>query len=141
MKKRGFTLAEILISMAVIGVVAAMCVPTLGVSARKKANLATLKVTTSDIETAFGTMLATYGEQEIKQDWIDKGTYKKYLKMDGDKTKNGSQLIGFDGIDKEFTIDVNGKGVKPDREFYDVFKCKMDSYGLITCETENETNG
>ena len=53
MKKLGFTLAEVLIAMAVIGVVAAISLPTLGVNARKKANLTTLRVTKADFETVF----------------------------------------------------------------------------------------
>ena len=40
MKKIGFTLAEILISLSIIGIVAAITIPTLGTNANKKANYA-----------------------------------------------------------------------------------------------------
>ena len=136
MKKFGFTLAEILISLAIIGIVAAICIPTLGTSARKKANITTLKVTTADIETAMGAMMVASGTEEVDPAWISDGKYKKYLKMDGNKTKNGSELIGFNEYGTEFTIDVNGDGTKPDKEGYDQFKCTMDEYGLITINTE-----
>ena len=45
MKKNGFTLAEILISMAIIGTVAAVTIPTLNINANENANIAKYKKT------------------------------------------------------------------------------------------------
>ena len=53
MKKRGFTLAEILVTLAVIGVLAALVTPALMQSSRDKANAAKLSSTISNIEKAF----------------------------------------------------------------------------------------
>ncbi len=57
MKKRGFTLAEILITLGIVGVVAALTAPALVMSSRNEANAAKLSVTVSNLENAFTSML------------------------------------------------------------------------------------
>ena len=53
MKKRGFTLAEVLITLGIIGVVAALTAPALVTSSRNEANAAKLSVVVSNLENAF----------------------------------------------------------------------------------------
>lgn len=53
MKKFGFTLAEVLITLSIIGVVAALTAPTLVTSSRNQANAARLSVIVSNLENAF----------------------------------------------------------------------------------------
>ena len=53
MKKRGFTLAEVLITLGIIGVVAALTAPSLVMSSRNQSNAAKLAVIVSNLENAF----------------------------------------------------------------------------------------
>lgn len=53
MKKRGFTLAEVLITLGIIGVVAALTAPSLVMNSRNESNAAKLAVTMSNLENAF----------------------------------------------------------------------------------------
>ena len=57
MKKRGFTLAEVLITLGIIGVVAALTAPALIMSSRNEANAAKLSVTVSNLENALTTAI------------------------------------------------------------------------------------
>lgn len=58
MKKLGFTLAEVLISLALVGVVSALTVPTLISAHQKNVQAATLSTAISDFETAMRSMIA-----------------------------------------------------------------------------------
>ncbi len=83
MKKFGFTLAEVLITLGIIGVVAALTAPALVLSSRNEANAAKLSVVVSNLENAFTTMIAKentsnlYGTKAwgVVQgaDWADNG--------------------------------------------------------------------
>lgn len=53
MKKRGFTLAEVLITLGIIGVVAALTAPQLVTSSRNEATCSKLSTTVSNLENAF----------------------------------------------------------------------------------------
>lgn len=53
MKKTGFTLAEVLITLGIIGVVAALTAPALVMNSRNEANAARLSVIVSNLENAF----------------------------------------------------------------------------------------
>ncbi len=57
MKKFGFTLAEVLITLGIIGVVAALTAPALVMQSRNEANAAKLAVATSNLENAFTTAI------------------------------------------------------------------------------------
>ena len=57
MKKHGFTLAEVLITLGIVGVVAALTAPALVLSSRNEANAAKLSVTVSNLENAFSSIL------------------------------------------------------------------------------------
>ena len=138
MKRNGFTLAEILISIAIIGIVAAISLPTLGVSARKQANKSAYKVAKSDIETAFGAMMVANAEDEIRniEGWNTISKLEKFIKIDSDGvTKNGTQ-IKFDG--DKLTMDVNGPKGKPNKLKVDQFECTVDDYGLLECDVDEE---
>lgn len=53
MKKRGFTLAEVLITLGIIGVVAALTAPQLVMSSKNEATCSKLATTVSNLENAF----------------------------------------------------------------------------------------
>lgn len=58
MKKYGFTLAEVLIALGIIGVVASLTAPTFVSNIRNTANASRLSATVSTLENAFTTMIA-----------------------------------------------------------------------------------
>lgn len=99
MKKSGFTLAEVLIAMGLIGVIAAMTVPTFVMNGRQQANDAKFASSIADLENAFGTMVTTeavdgffdtefYGNPTKKDDTTKDYVIKKYIKISGDGTTN-----------------------------------------------------
>ena len=90
MKKRGFTLAEVLIAMGLVGVIAAMTIPTFVTSSRQQANDAKVASTISDLENVFGNMIVTedvdlYTETAFYED-LTEATLSKYLKLNGSAT-------------------------------------------------------
>ena len=159
MKKTGFTLAEILISIAIIGVVAAISLPTLGTSAKKQANEAKLKVVISDLENAFSTMITSEVTERLQETkaWDDSDSefieeYSKYLKITSTETgnyggaafttKNGAlvEIIRDSSVDNDghigyVHIDVNGKD-KPNKINIDMFECYLDQYGMLEVAEE-----
>lgn len=58
MDKRGFTLAEVLITMGILGVIIALTLPGFVVNNRNAANASKLSATVSDLENTFSTMNA-----------------------------------------------------------------------------------
>lgn len=58
MKKFGFTLAEVLLALGIIGVVASLTAPTFVSNIRNTTNAARLSATVSTLENAFTTMIA-----------------------------------------------------------------------------------
>lgn len=159
MKKTGFTLAEILISIAIIGVVAAISLPTLGIGAKKQANEAKLKVVISDLENAFSTMITSEVTERLQETkaWDDSEAefieeYSKYLKITSTETgnyggaafitKNGAlvEIIRDSSVDNDghigyVHIDVNGKD-KPNKKEADQFECNLDQYGMLEVAKE-----
>ncbi len=65
MKKRGFTLAEVLITLGIVGVVAALTAPALVMSSRNEANAARLSVVVSNLENAFQSAIAQEGADNL----------------------------------------------------------------------------
>lgn len=57
MKRKGFTLAEVLVTLGIIGVVAALTIATLVNNAQNQANASKLSSTVSTLENAFGVVL------------------------------------------------------------------------------------
>lgn len=80
--KFGFTLAEVLITLAVIGVVAALTLPAAITNHRKKAAAAKLVQTVSILE------------QAIKRAEADKGPYNDWDCQDGDARYYGDIYLG-----------------------------------------------
>lgn len=92
MKKPGFTLAEVLVAMGIIGVISAMTLPTFMSGVHNKAHAAKLAAAVSEYENVFGTMLLK--ENQIDMADTELGTsianndatginqaYSKYAKM------------------------------------------------------------
>ena len=108
MKKSGFTLAEVLIAMGIIGVVAAMILPTFVMNGRQQANDAKFSSSIADLENAFGTMITKevvdgfsetkFGKdktaKEIDTDGNEDYVLKSYIKTSGDGTTLASMYGG-----------------------------------------------
>ena len=67
MKKFGFTLAEVLITLGIIGVVAALTAPALVLNARNESNAARLSVVVSNLENAFTSALVQENVANLTQ--------------------------------------------------------------------------
>ena len=65
MNKRGFTLTEVLITLGIIGVIAALTIPALVQSGQNEANAAKLSVVVSTLENALTTMIAREGAPNL----------------------------------------------------------------------------
>ena len=87
MKKRGFTLAEILISMALIGVIASLTLPTFVANSRNRANAAKLASTVNAVETALQAMMAAEAEDDFSRTtWgqdLEAASLGEFLKLNG----------------------------------------------------------
>lgn len=77
-KNLAFTLAETLIVMGIIGVVAALTIPSLTNSTNNKDVVAKVRKAHTNLEDAFGRMVGTYGEMD---EWgaLDTNTFSKRL--------------------------------------------------------------
>jgi prepilin-type N-terminal cleavage/methylation domain-containing protein len=141
----GFTLAEVLISMSIIGVIAAMTIPTLQYNYKKKEYSTKLKKFYSSIENAIIDMEASNGSfRELQKPTTYESCYKWYMDnldpyighayvKSSSRTvyyKDGSKLDTFyPGSCMDIIYDVNGDR-KPNKEGYDRFRflfCFTDS--------------
>lgn len=90
MKKRGFTLAEVMIALGLIGVIASLTIPTFIANSRNKANASKLATTISAVENAFTSMISAEMANDLTE--TDFGSDKseanlgKFLKLDGSTT-------------------------------------------------------
>lgn len=67
MKKFGFTLAEILITLTTIGIVAGLTIPSFVSNTQNKTNAAKLSTTITTLETAFSNMMADEAVAEFNE--------------------------------------------------------------------------
>ena len=85
MRKFGFTLAEVLITLAIVGVTAALTIPTVVSDNKNKANAAKLSTTMSELENAFTSMIATETVNDLSETEFginpSAATLGKYLKI------------------------------------------------------------
>ena len=94
MKKTGFTLTEVIITLGIIGIVAALVAPSLIQSGQNEANAARLATTVSNMENAFSAALAQEHTDSLYDTamWANTGTstafygeLNRYLKLSGIK--------------------------------------------------------
>lgn len=91
MKKRGFTLAEVMIALTLIGVIASLTVPTFVANSKNKANAAKLATTVTAVENAFTSMLVSEGVNTIEETAFGReanaanlaGHLSQYIKLAG----------------------------------------------------------
>jgi len=141
-KKSGFTLAEVLITLGIIGVVAAMTIPTLMMNYQKQVWESKLKKAYSVATNACERMLveenvSRVNETEVYGE-ISNDTLRKYFKLmkDGtDVTGKGfsillpdSAILYLTAADNGFTFytDVNGEETRPNLAGRDLFQFRLD---------------
>lgn len=110
MKKRGFTLAEVLITLGIIGVVAALTAPSLVMSSRNESNAAKLAVTVSNLENAF--------TNAIVQEDVD-NIYKTRMWSSSDlgSYSDDASIAPFIGNLSKY-IHLNGYEITKAKDFY-----------------------
>ncbi len=112
MKKSGFTLAEVLVTLGIIGVVAALTAPALILSSRNQSNAAKLSVVVSNLENAFANAIAQEGADNLygTRMW----SQGRVNSTEGDKARFVGELgrymvlNGYKDSDREFYQDVGG---------------------------------
>lgn len=67
MKKKGFTLTEILLSVLIIGVISSITIPTVAKNYKFRTYAKKLAVVKADVETAFSSMIATEGVNDLSE--------------------------------------------------------------------------
>lgn len=124
MKRKGFTLAEALIAIAIVGVVTAMTIPNLVANYRKNAWASALSVAVSNFETAMTTMIYKEDVADLSgtKAWIAAGPQVfttigiKFNEIDAKdgvftmKMKNGTVY--------EFTKQLSDENEKSERDVY-----------------------
>lgn len=109
MKKRGFTLAEVLITLGIIGIIAALTAPSLIISSRNEATAAKLATVMSNVENAFTTAI-------IKEN-VDTLTETSFW-VKSDKDATALDTAQFAGNLNKY-IHLNGFGDTTPYKFYD----------------------
>lgn len=79
MKKYGFTLAEVLIALGIIGVISSLTAPTFIANIQNSSNAARLSATVSTLENAFTTMIAKEEADTLfeTEAWNDYGSNRR----------------------------------------------------------------
>ncbi|MBP3848077.1 type II secretion system protein [bacterium] len=141
-KKSGFTLAEVLITLGIIGVVAAMTIPTLMMNYQKQVWESKLKKAFSVATNACERMLieenvSRVNETELYGD-VSNDTLRKYFKLMQDGTEVSgrgfsillpdSAVLYINAVDNGFTFytDVNGLESRPNSAGRDLFEFRLD---------------
>lgn len=90
MKKRGFTLAEVMVALGLIGVIAALTIPIFVANSKNRANAAKLATTVSALENAFTSMIASEAVNDLTETSFGLARTEtnlgKYLKLQGSNT-------------------------------------------------------
>lgn len=148
--KNAFTLAEVLITLGIIGVVAAMTIPTLMINYRKTAWATTLKKDYSTVVTACERMLAEenvnrLSETKFYRNSYDENDVRQYLKIKEYSGENtyvmpDSSSIHF-GVGNRFfavCVDVNGENKQPNESGKDLFCFDLDQHCNWVRPDEND---
>lgn len=152
--KKGYTLAEVMVALALIGVIAALTIPTFVADSYNRTYAAKLSTTITALETALFSMISNEVVNDLSETEFssNKNAIQKYIKISNFSTssnncsftlKNGAEVdytnssksetkdgITYDSIGT-FNIDVNSKSVKPDIKGRDQFLFRIGNDGVL----------
>ena len=107
-KKRGFTLAEVLVTLGILGVVAAVTLPALRSDTEKLQWGQGLKITVGNLNEGFARMLADYETDSLE----DTKLFNEILSNTKSKTKYvdaNTELGKYFNIDRSYARDAEGE--------------------------------
>lgn len=149
MKKKAFTLAEVLVTLGILGVIAALTLPSIMRLNEEAAIGSRLSKVQASLEEAVGRVMLDDPsvsidkienfEKRLSKHLVMKTATDGYDLKDGIQIKFGSSATGVvpkaagSGY-KDIWVDLNGKGVKPDVEGVDKFKFTLSSHGLMVAQ-------
>lgn len=141
-KRTGFTLGEVLITLAIIGVIAVMTVPPLIMNHQKKVSETQLQKVYSLTVNACERMLSEENASTVNETELystkSNDVVKKYFKTQ--KTGTTYETNGFtiyladssvlnltnSGNGFKFNVDINGVNTKPNKNGVDIFEYILD---------------
>ena len=104
MKKFGFTLAEVMVALALIGVITSLTIPTFISSNKNKTNSAKLSTTISVVENAFTSMIAAEAVHDLTETQFGRehnaANLGRYLKLTNSSTDMGD--YNFSNLSRSF---------------------------------------
>ena len=143
MKKHGFTLAEVLITLAILGVLAVLTIPNLSTEARREANAKHFGVAVSAVENALASGILIEGRRNIDDTTLlsnlcdTQNGLARYLvgtcRDNSTITMKNGAVLTFAG--RNIQIDVDGAN-GPGEENNDVFNVQIRDDGIITSTNE-----
>lgn len=107
-KKRGFTLAEVLVTLGIIGVVAAITLPVLRSNIEKVQWEQALKVTVGNLNEGFARMMSDYETDSLS----DTKLFNEIFSNTKSKTKYtdaNTELAKYFNIDRSYAYDAEGE--------------------------------
>ena len=132
--KFGFTLAEVLITLGIIGVISAMTIPTLLVNHQTKVKIAQMQKLYNDVSNAVVAALADERVDTLDHTYayadIDGAIefLKKYLKVSNECTPAECFAASYSSLDGSESVAI-------DEMFGDSVQCLKLSYGFPVCVT------
>ena len=140
MKKLGFTLSEVLVTLAIIGVISALTIPTFVSNAENKANAAKLSSLITDVQTAFTNMITSEAVLEMEEtEFAQQTTLKdragelsKYLKLAG-SSNNMATFYGTESI-VHIGNSASANAVTP--SFNDIYQVKNGALLFYSIEAK-----
>ncbi|MCQ2753523.1 MAG: type II secretion system GspH family protein [bacterium] len=148
--QKGFTLAEVLVTLTIIGVVAALTLPTLNMDINKREKSVRLQKFYNVMDQTIRLSEMDHGRLNRWDNTLNYETYLKeyitpYLKATivgkGNDAHlefpDGSSMTFYKGGCLDFIYDVNGPNKGKNTHGYDVFRflaCATDANGLAWCD-------
>ena len=144
MIKRGFTLAEVLITLGIIGVISALTIPTFVSNAENKANAAKLSSLITDVQNAFTNMITSeavldmeeteFGQNTTISDYVGRaGILSKYLKLAGSDNN-------FSNFYNSETIAHIGNTTATQISFEDIYQLKNGALLFYDLDPKTKNN-
>jgi len=145
-KLTAFTLAETLIVMGIIGIVATLTIPSLTNSTNSKDTVAKVKKAHANLEDAFGRMIGSYGEFDEWTDTLTSNLVANRLFGSMKLTKTCGTTAPNDSCFKSGSNVYDSSGANTTTNFYQVIQADGISTGVMvsnaTCTYKsNDTAG